>query len=362
MKSFFRLCQVFTLMMFCILSGRVAWASESFVNPQLVEAQAEVEDFSLTRAQLQSVIQKDRALAKSPEHATRILDRGFKTEKAILILHGLHESPAYMQGFAKYFESKGYNVLALRLPGHLSAQAEEINQVSAQQWISAAEQAFTEAQMLGRQVEILGYSTGGTLAMYLALEHPSKVGALYLVSPALALSNRVFFSTLFSKISPLNINRLCRGPQLSHSCKMALGLDPQLKLMLQEGLSVSLAAGKQVQVLIDLMLQKFNPRKLSLNLGDENYYQLLEETYLQLKVPVMMVNSASDIVIKKSFNQTLIRKYLGLKSSIYFSKELKISHLMMNKSESDAFKDEPGTINPYFPEILHAFDQFQLRL
>ncbi len=313
---------------------------------------------SLTRDQILQSAVADENIVRETKHATRFYDHGFRTKKTVLVMHGLHESPAYMQGFSQHFFDQGYNVISLRLPGHMTKDQNDLNQVKAEEWIEAAENAFAEAQVLGEQIEILGYSTGGTLAVYLALKYPQQVKALYLVSPALALRNRVFLAGTVLGWTNLDLSKLCQAEKRERMlCRMILHSDEQLRQMLDEGLQSSPAAGLQVQRLIDLI----SPRT---DLREDNrlYYPRLRETYGKLNVPLAMINSESDMVIQPDFNQELMAKYQAPHVSLMFPKSAKISHLMMNKSKQDAFTRSPETENPQFSKIIEKIDELRSKL
>lgn len=301
---------------------------------------------------------------KEGRHSTQIWNHGRKTEKALLVIHGLHESPAYMFGFSKAFYDKGYNVLSLRLPGHQTIDRDDLNKVKASEWIDSSVQALAQTMMLGNQVEVLGYSLGGLLAANLALKYPDQVKALYLVAPALALRNRVFAAGLVAGWSG-DISRVCSAdPENERNliCRLIL-MDDQAAPMIKEDIYLSPAAGFQVQRTIDIVADKTPVRQGMGETGEvSNYYERLMDTYNQLKVPIFMVNSGADTVIQPDFNEKFINQYAGIHSSLFFPKQKMISHLMLPKSTDDAFRNQPQTANPYFGEILSKIAEFQSQL
>jgi esterase/lipase len=257
-----------------------------------------------------------------------------------------------MQGFANYFYSKGLNVISLRLPGHLTRNSEDINTVTANDWIVAAERAFQQVEQLGEQVEILGYSTGGTLGTYLALKYPQKVKALYLIAPALALNDRVLMASMVLGWTHMDLNKVCTPADSQNlACKMVLHTDAQLMQLYREGLNPAPAAGLQVQKLINRVADEFSHYGPS-----TDYYRRLRLTYQQLKVPLVMVNSGSDNVTAPDFNNSLMKTYSGHSKTLYFAKSLKISHLMISKSAEDAYHNSPETLNPRFQQILETIE------
>lgn len=301
---------------------------------------------------------------KEGRHSTQVWNHGKRSEKVLLVMHGLHESPAYMFGFAKAFYDKGYNVLSIRLPGHQTINRDDLNKTKASEWIDSSVQGLEFALTLGNQVEVLGYSLGGLLAVNLALKYPEQVRALYLIAPALALRNRVVSAGVLAGWSG-DASKVCSPDPDSERnllCRLIL-LDDQAGQMIKEDIYPSPAAGYQVQRAIDIISEK-TPARPGVGEGAEsnNYFERLMATYNQLKVPIFMVNSAADIVIQPDFNEKFINQYAGIHGSLYFPKQKQISHIMLSKSADDAFRHQPQTANPYFSDILAKISEFQAQV
>ncbi len=302
---------------------------------------------------------KDRGIVTDPSHETQILYTGERTQKAALLIHGLHESPSYMKGLAKFYKDEGYNVVSLRLPGHMTKDRDGLNRVKFNEWVEAAENGYQAAKSMGNEVEIAGYSTGGTLAVYLALEHPDDVKKIVMIAPALALSNFVFFSTLTLGQGSIDSGKICKTvDSKGFLCRALQITDEQIKPMLKEGLVASPSAGFQVQKLIQFINDKFGEKRLSSDeqgmSADDGYYKKLEEVYLKLTIPILMVNSEADKVVNWKFNNAFAEHYPGRKEVILYKKAEKINHIMINKSSLDHFKSDPSISNPYFDEIFAA--------
>lgn len=329
-----------------LLFATLIFSSVSFQSSQASEG------YLSTVREISDQIEFDKELVSDPKHATKLYAHEGKARRSLLIIHGLYESPFYMQGFATHFHSQGVNVLSVRLPGHLTKNSADISSVTHGQWIAAVERAFGQAQQLGEQVEVLGYSTGGVLGAYLALKYPAKVKALYLVAPALALSNRVFLASLVLGWTNMDLTQVCSPVDMdSMACRMVMHTDEQLEYLLREGLNPAPAAGFEVQNLINKIIRDYAPN----GQNPQDYYRALKATYLRLRVPLVMVNSASDNVINDGFNHSLMKNYQGPNRVLYFPQSAKISHLMINKSMMDAYQNAPQTLNPQFQKILDLF-------
>ena len=114
---------------------------------------------------------------------------------AVLLLHGLTDSPYSMHALAEDFASRGLHVLALRLPGHGTAPAGLLH-FEIEDMQAAVRLAMRDLRRrLGPEapIFIVGYSNGAALAVDYALavhegaDTPRPAG-LVLISPAIAVS------------------------------------------------------------------------------------------------------------------------------------------------------------------------------
>lgn len=295
----------------------------------------------------------DLTKVSDSSHATQALLQKEKSPNCALIMHGLHESPAYMNGLSQFYYSRGFNVISLRLPGHQESNPQNIDSVKAESWIQAGEQAFNKCLLVGEKVELVGYSTGGTVATYLALAHPKHTKRLVLMAPALALAKKVLYSTLGLQFGSLNSQSFCRSPQDdSVVCQTFKSSDAQLAPMIREGLVSSPAAGFQVQRLIVLTLEKFFKRSL-VPTARKSYQNMLLDVYLQLQVPLIMINSELDSVVDWKFNQEVVRKFFNAeKKDLLFPESDNISHIHINKPYGMGFKNSINIYNHRFDDIL----------
>lgn len=110
-----------------------------------------------------------------------------KTEYAFVYLHGWsagHEegAPLHEQLGKRY----GANVYLPRLAGHGLNEDEAMLNLTATELFNSAKEALAVAKQLGEKVIVMGTSTGGTLALYLAYQHP-EIEGLLLYSPNIEL-------------------------------------------------------------------------------------------------------------------------------------------------------------------------------
>jgi esterase/lipase len=112
-----------------------------------------------------------------------------KTEHAIVYLHGFSASqeegnPVHID-FAKKF---GCNLYLSRLEDHGVDTTEPLLTFTADRVWNSAKEAYAIGRQLGKKVILMGTSTGGTLALKLAVEYPDITG-LILLSPNIAIND-----------------------------------------------------------------------------------------------------------------------------------------------------------------------------
>ena len=124
--------------------------------------------------------------APSPDSLPR------RTARAVVYLHGFSATRQETAPFAEDLARElGANLFETRLTGHGLA-GDALEDVTAQQWLGDAVEALTIGQRLGDSVIVVGTSTGGTLALWLASQPASRrraLQALILISPNIAVAD-----------------------------------------------------------------------------------------------------------------------------------------------------------------------------
>jgi alpha-beta hydrolase superfamily lysophospholipase len=131
-----------------------------------------------------------------------------EAQGAVLLVHGLSDSPYSMRGLAETFLAQGYYVLALRMPGHGTVPAGLLD-VSWEDWYGAVLLAAKHAAArVGPDKPFLagGHSTGAalvTLYSLRTLEDPTlpRPQQLYLVSAAIGISRFAVLTNVLSGLS-----------------------------------------------------------------------------------------------------------------------------------------------------------------
>lgn len=113
-----------------------------------------------------------------------------KTPYVILYLHGFSASPAEGDPLHKNLAARyGCNLYLPRLAGHGIDSKDSFRDLTPMKYMNSAKKAFATAQLLGDTVIVAGTSTGATLGVYLASEHPDLVHALIMYSPNFKVAN-----------------------------------------------------------------------------------------------------------------------------------------------------------------------------
>lgn len=140
----------------------------------------------------------NRGSQSDPEEWPRNWNRSYelavnKPRASILMIHGMSDSPYSLRSLAESLNRSGAYVVGLRVPGHGTAPSgltsvtwEDMTEAVA----IAVRHVYEKAQ--GQPVHIVGYSNGGALATYYALqavadEKLPQVDSIALISPEIGL-------------------------------------------------------------------------------------------------------------------------------------------------------------------------------
>jgi alpha-beta hydrolase superfamily lysophospholipase len=119
----------------------------------------------------------------------RIMEHDQPTQKAIVLVHGLTDSPYFMTAIGDYFfRSLGYEVYLPLLQCHGLKEPRGMEGVGLDEWKANVNFAGDVAASKASHVSIGGLSTGGTLSLYTAVNNHKITGTLYLFSAALDLA------------------------------------------------------------------------------------------------------------------------------------------------------------------------------
>ncbi|OAI48418.1 hypothetical protein AYO45_05060 [Gammaproteobacteria bacterium SCGC AG-212-F23] len=135
---------------------------------------------------------------------TPILTQNKKIKYGVLLVHGLLDSPLSLREIGNNLQAQGCLVRSVLLPGHGTVPGALLH-VHYHEWINTVWYGMHSLAKEVEQIYILGYSTGGTLAILHALNHPEdNIAGIIAIVPALKIKS-VFapLSGLASKLGRL---------------------------------------------------------------------------------------------------------------------------------------------------------------
>jgi carboxylesterase len=112
----------------------------------------------------------------------------------VLVCHGFTGSPQSMRPLAEAFAAAGFAVELPLWPGH-GTSLDDMLETSWADWSAAADAAFRDLAARTESVVVAGLSMGGTLATWLAAEHPEAAG-LIAVNAAIEPGGEAFLDIL----------------------------------------------------------------------------------------------------------------------------------------------------------------------
>jgi pimeloyl-ACP methyl ester carboxylesterase len=117
-----------------------------------------------------------------------VLDRGARSARVTVLLHGLTASPRTWREFARVRYARGENVLVPRLPrhGHADRMSEALAELTSEELFDQGARILDAAAALGDEIVLVGHSLGGALALHFA-HHDARVDRVVAVAPFLGI-------------------------------------------------------------------------------------------------------------------------------------------------------------------------------
>jgi alpha-beta hydrolase superfamily lysophospholipase len=120
---------------------------------------------------------------------------------AVVLLHGLTDSPYSLRHIARRYREQGYVAVAIRLPGHGTVPA-GLTDVEWEQWTAATRLAVREARRRAGPtvpLHVIGFSNGGALAMKYALDAIgdkalARPDRIVLIAPMIGITSMARFA------------------------------------------------------------------------------------------------------------------------------------------------------------------------
>lgn len=128
------------------------------------------------------------------ENAREFFFEGGST--GILLIHGFTGSPSEMRYLGEYLREKGFTVKGILLKGHGTSIA-DMKKTNHRDWMTSAEQGYTELSACCDEIFVVGFSMGGALALHLANKYDIK-GIVSLSTP-IRILNRQYYIAMMIK-------------------------------------------------------------------------------------------------------------------------------------------------------------------
>ncbi|MBN2701748.1 MAG: alpha/beta fold hydrolase [Methylohalobius sp. ZOD2] len=102
-------------------------------------------------------------------------------KKGVLLIHGLLSSPVAMRSLGEYLADAGYVVLAIRLKGHGTSPC-DLRERRWKDWYASVRRGYRILAGLTETIALVGFSTGGLLALRQAADQPDQLAAVVAVA------------------------------------------------------------------------------------------------------------------------------------------------------------------------------------
>ena len=109
----------------------------------------------------------------------------------ILLIHGLLSSPAELRGYAEALLKQGYTILGVRLKGH-GTSPYDLRKQTVEDWFKSVQRGVKIISVYCDAVVVIGFSTGGGLALKLASEGIDKIVAVVVVAVPIKFVDKSF--------------------------------------------------------------------------------------------------------------------------------------------------------------------------
>lgn len=289
---------------------------------------------SRARARVGQWILEDRSKVVSHEHASSVRTvkgavtpgdrngKALKTKYAVQLLHGLYNSPKWMDDLASYFHTNGMNVVNTRLPGHYEKQIDALDRVNRSEWVTATESGFQIAKDLGERVVLVGHSTGGLLASMMAVRHTEQVAAIILFAPAYRVSTMSWIKAAISSRANIGYVEESSGRYISGD------------------------AGQEVVLL---------GKDFWTELEKQNPSQPIDVLRDRLRgTPILMIETALDKTVDAAFNRVLMR--------VLSEGESSVARMQMKLPQSDQTPHNAITLQDNGSGAARSYEKVQATL
>ncbi len=142
---------------------------------------------------------KDNKDIKAKDIGTTDYFENINSNSCVIVVHGFSSAPKEMQNLALFLNENNFNVITPRLSGH-GTVPEDLKTKTWQDWYKSVSRSITIASLQYKKVYIVGFSTGGLLALLSTKKQYKEFVSLVCINAALHL-NDLRIKTLLPAIS-----------------------------------------------------------------------------------------------------------------------------------------------------------------
>jgi len=107
----------------------------------------------------------------------------------VVLVHGLLASPVEVRSFGERLAALGYPVMGVRLKGH-GTSPWDLRERSWEDWQDSVKEGYEIMSAFVRRICLVGFSTGGSLALRLASDHPEHLAGVVAIAAPLKMRDR----------------------------------------------------------------------------------------------------------------------------------------------------------------------------
>lgn len=128
----------------------------------------------------------------NPVCYSKLLTHGYKTERVIILMHGMTNCPQQFVELAPIFYEQGYNVLIPRMPhnGLADTDTDDLRYLKAAELRVSSNTMVDIARGLGDHITFLGLSVGGLMAAWVA-QYRQDVNKAVIIAPSFTIGPRL---------------------------------------------------------------------------------------------------------------------------------------------------------------------------
>ncbi len=147
-------------------------------------------DYETAMARFVQVQAQEKAEGKlNPVCCSKVLTHGSKTERVIILMHGMTNCPQQFVELAPLFYEQGYNVLIPRMPhnGLADPDTDDLRYLKSTELRDCCNTMVDIAHGLGDHITYLGLSVGGLMAVWVA-QYREDVDKAVIIAPSFTIS------------------------------------------------------------------------------------------------------------------------------------------------------------------------------